>query len=278
MDLFPHPGGIYGNILFAFSTTTLVIATSAPSVTRESTSTLRTLPCPPGASGVELSLFLYGDSDRSKTRVFCERVKKGMTVLDLGAHIGYYTLMAARLVGTEGTVFAFEPDPKNFSLLERNVALNGYKNVTLVQKAVSDKTGAARFYLDTESWGHSLSPIERSLESISVSTICLDQFIPEGTVVDFIKINIEGAEGRAIRGMERLLGKGDTKAIMIDFHLEEMESQNSSSKEIWDRLAAFGFEMYYIQDNGTSKIEFEQALYMANKQKGGIPLLCMRRE
>ena len=99
---------------------------------------------------------------------------------------------------------------------------------------------------------------------------CLDEFIPEDTAVDFIKINIEGAEGRAIRGMERLLSKGDTKAIMIDPHLEEIESQNSSFREIWGKLTAFGFEMYCIQDNGTSKVEFEQALHMANKPKGRI--------
>jgi len=232
----------------------------------------------PGASGVELSLFLYGDSDRTKTRVFSESIGRGMTVLDLGAHIGYYTLIAAKLVGPEGKVFAFEPEPQNFSLLERNVALNGYKNVTLVQKAVSDKTGIAEFYLDTESWGHSLSPIGRSKESISVSVICIDEFIPEGTAVDVIKINIEGAEGRAVRGMERLLTKGDTKVIMIDFHLEGIEGQNSSPKEIWDKLTDFGFEMYDIQDDETRRIDFKQALQMANKRNGGIHLLCLRRK
>src|SRR3989344_9219581 len=68
------------------------------------------------------------------TRVFDQHIKKGDTVLDIGANIGYHTLHFARLVGETGKVYAFEPHPSNFALLKKNIEANGYKNVVLVQK------------------------------------------------------------------------------------------------------------------------------------------------
>ncbi|MCG2725697.1 MAG: FkbM family methyltransferase [Elusimicrobia bacterium] len=74
-------------------------------------------------------------------------IKKGDIVLDLGAHIGYYTLIFAKLVGNEGKVIAFEPSPNNFALLKKNIGINGYKNVILKQKAVSNKNENIKLYL-----------------------------------------------------------------------------------------------------------------------------------
>jgi len=230
----------------------------------------------PSASGVELSLFLYRQHEKAKTRQFNQLIKKGMTVLDLGAHIGYYTLLAAKLVGPEGKVFAFEAAPENFYFLKRNVELNQYHNINLIQKAVSDKTGEATFYLDSESWGHSLAPLVKSKKSITVSTISLDDFLQDDIVVDFVKINIEGAEGRAINGMNRLLRKGNTKYIMVDFHLNELETQGSSFKGTWDDLTTLGFLFYDMRGNKTRLVSFEEAVYLAGKREGGIHLLGLR--
>ena len=82
-----------------------------------------------------------------ETEFVKKEVKKGNVVLDIGANIGYYTLIFAKLVGENGKVFAFEPDPTNFALLKKNVEMNGYKNVVLVQRAVSNKTGKLKLYL-----------------------------------------------------------------------------------------------------------------------------------
>ncbi|MFC1943356.1 FkbM family methyltransferase [Chloroflexota bacterium] len=230
----------------------------------------------PTASGVELSLFLYGDYEKDQTRVFHEVVKRGMTVVDLGAHIGYYTLIAAELVGPEGKVFAFEPDPENFSLLQRNVDVSGYKNVALVQKAVSGKTGIAKLYLDSESWGHSLSSTEISKESISVSVTSLDEFFSEEVRIDIIKIDIEGAEGGAVEGMERILSKGDVKSIFLSSHLRELESEGSSLKEIVDKLTGFGFRFYEISNSGMREADFLEVHYLASKREASPVLLCLR--
>lgn len=93
-------------------------------------------------------MFVYwlNDFEPEVTEVFLSHVMPGDVVLDIGAHIGYYTVLAARSVGNEGRVIAFEPDPQNYSLLVKNVAKNGYRNVTAVQKAVSWNSGYAQLY------------------------------------------------------------------------------------------------------------------------------------
>src|SRR5262245_13382224 len=76
-----------------------------------------------------------------ETKLVLENICRGDWVIDVGANIGYYTLLFAQKVGQRGRVFAFEPDPENFELLEHNVRQNGYDNVVLVNKAVAEKTG-----------------------------------------------------------------------------------------------------------------------------------------
>jgi len=78
---------------------------------------------------VGTSLLKWGFFEKYETKLFKKSIKRGMVVLDIGANIGYYTLLAARLVGDEGKVFAFEPDPYNYSLLRKNIEANRYNNV-----------------------------------------------------------------------------------------------------------------------------------------------------
>ena len=76
-----------------------------------------------------------------------QEVKEGNNVIDIGANIGYFTLLFAKLVGPNGKVFAFEPDPTNFSILKKNIEENNYDNVILSQKAISDKTETTKLFL-----------------------------------------------------------------------------------------------------------------------------------
>ena len=97
-----------------------------------------------------LSLSIDGAYGKLETDLIKESVQQGDVVLDLGANIGYYTLIFARLVGPQGRVFAFEPDPENFRLLERNVKENHYTNVVAINKAVSNKTERLKLYLSDD--------------------------------------------------------------------------------------------------------------------------------
>ena len=110
-----------------------------------------------------------------------------MTAFDVGAHVGYFTLMLSRLVGPNGHVFAFEPHPHNLAYLHRHLDLNEIQNVTVVAKAVSGKSGTATFRGDdaTGSLGDGAMVVE---------TCRLDDF----PLPDFVKIDIEGGEHAAL--------------------------------------------------------------------------------
>ena len=95
--------------------------------------------------------------EKLTTEKFKEVVREGDVVVDLGANMGYFTLLAARLVGKEGKVYAFEPEPINYSLLVKNVELNGYDNVVTVPKAVSHQSGIVRLFRSDEDIGREQS-------------------------------------------------------------------------------------------------------------------------
>lgn len=167
--------------------------------------------------GYGRSILRRGQIEPTTTPHFRARLKPGMTVADIGANIGHYTLLAARHVGTTGRVFAFEPEPSNFEWLERNIRLNEFTNVTARRQAVSNVTGPATLHIHAENTGgHSLD--EGNVVpggTVAVETVRLDDVIPEGTL-DVMKIDVQGAEGFVIEGAEKLLARSDT-AIYVEF-------------------------------------------------------------
>ncbi len=131
-----------------------------------------------------------------------EIIKKGDVVIDIGANIGYYSVLFSKLVGRKGRVYAFEPLPKNFSLLLKNLKVNNCSNVSAFNCAVSSTNGIATFrYNKRYLGGGSLSYKEEHTDSFEVMTIKLDDFIKKA---DFVKMDIEGHEPEALKGMKNL--------------------------------------------------------------------------
>ena len=131
-----------------------------------------------------------------------KQIKKGDVVVDIGANIGYFTLIFARLVGDSGKVYAFEPDPTNFELLKKNVEINGYKNVVLVQKAVSNYDGVLKLYLsDKNPQDHRIYDWNDGRKFVEARAVRLDEYLKNYIgKIDFIKIDTQGAEGAVIEG------------------------------------------------------------------------------
>ena len=136
----------------------------------------------------------------AKQRRFAELVKPGAVVYDIGAHVGFYTLLAATRVGPRGRVVAFEPLPRNLAFLRMHVSMNGMTNVVIQAVAVADHHGIQRF-------DDSAGPSEGHLAaegSLVVECVTLDELVASGEIPppDLIKIDVEGAELMVLRAGE----------------------------------------------------------------------------
>jgi FkbM family methyltransferase len=159
--------------------------------------------------------------EQETTELFRKLIKPGMVVIDIGAHVGYFTLLAAGLVGAKGTVLAFEPEPDNYSILEKNIELNGYRNIVPLRIAASEQMGSAELFLTaSESGQHSIyhhGLPERG--SVSVETTTIDTVLQKlgCSHVDLVKIDVEGAEIVVLGGMAQLLGRPDKPNLIMEF-------------------------------------------------------------
>lgn len=222
---------------------------------------------------------LFGPSEKLVGQVLKKEVKPGMIALDLGAHFGYYTLLMAKLVGDEGRVFAFEPDPDNYALLAKNIAINDYKNIVPIQKAVSNRTAQVKLFLTDTSFGHHLcaSPNEGE-KFVLVDTITLDEFFEDKDLpIDFIKMNIEGAELVALEGMSNLIKRNNKLKIVTEFGPSFLRRIGSSPEEFLNRLIGYGFRLYHMSEERKSVEPCDtSSLLEAYTGDTWTKLLCLR--
>ncbi len=187
----------------------------------------------------------YEPELQAALRVF---LRPGYTVYDVGANIGYITLLLAHNVGADGQVFAFEALPANVERIERNVALNKLLNVQVISAAVLDQRGPVTFYVhDSVGMGKAAGSVGRREEQykaeITVSGISLDEFVyGEGhPLPDAVKMDIEGGEVLALPGMIRLLHEAHP-ILFLELHGPESE------QTAWDVLTGCGYSLYAMQD------------------------------
>lgn len=222
-------------------------------------------------------------------RVFENEIKQGAVVLDIGANIGYHTLTAAKLVGQDGKVFAFEPEPTNFALLVKNVKINGYSNVIAVKKALSNKRGKARLFLHKTYCGvPSLSQnnVPNSSGYVEVDVETLDELFKdyEGRI-DFIKIDVQGGEMAVLEGGRNIIEKNKDLKIVTEFWPVGLSRfAGSSPEEYLNILEGYGFKLYLIDElKGGSVVPFDDASFLKKWHRResidlSINLLCQRHD
>jgi FkbM family methyltransferase len=226
-----------------------ILSTNAPTITRINGYQMELLPwlyeCSP-----EFRAGVYEDGT---TRLLEEILSEGMTVIDCGAHIGYYTLLAARRVGESGRVFAFEPHPESFGALQKNIALNGYRNVVTLQEAVADQAGLRTLYASKRRTGTDslYAPASRS-GGLAVQVTTLDEFLEgEGwPQIHLIKLDIEGAENAALDGAQKFLQRQDSVNIVVEFSPENLKTAGVEPDKFLARLERLGFRVRVIQNRG----------------------------
>jgi len=236
-----------------------------------------------GNDGLALSIFKVYEP--AQTQVVKEHIKEGNVVVDIGAHVGYYTLLFAQLVGPKGKVYAFEPDPVNFELLKKSVEINGYQNVILIQKAVSNKNGKVKLYLGDNNRAINRiydAKMDDAKEAIEVDSIRLDDYFKnyEGRI-DFIKMDVEGSESSIIDGMHSILRKTKTLKIMTEFYPYLIRKFGKEPEEFVQTLATAGFKIYDILDdkNGAiSPLDLSSVLAKSLQKKEYVTNLFCTKE
>jgi len=190
-----------------------------------------------------------GTYEPQVSRILLQIVKSGWTCADLGAHVGYFTLLLAKLVGEDGQVIAFEAHPGNAKRVCANVRLNRFeKRVRVENYAVLDKSNssvslyAGRGQSATE-WNvigrdSNENPTKAELE---IPSITLDDYFPPKARLDFVKMDIEGAEAMAIPGMKRLLTES-RPLLLVEFH-------NETAWAVRNELFAADYLLYDLSRN-----------------------------
>jgi FkbM family methyltransferase len=205
-------------------------------------------------------LYKYGRYEPELTRFLCRTLllEPGDVVIDIGANMGWYSLLAERLASAPVDIFAFEPDPENFGLLTENLALNASALVTPVQQALAETTGELQLhkYKDTNLGRHSLLPINTG-ETVSVATVALDDFWASrglgNRVPRFIKIDVEGYELPALRGARGVLAR--CPLILAEYSPTYMRAGGIRPGDLVEFLTSLGFQPFALKDDALEPVD-----------------------
>lgn len=196
-------------------------------------------------------LMWAGAYERELVNLFKKVLMPGMNVLDLGANIGYFSVLAAGLVGSSGQVHAFEPAPTCFARLRNNLAAFPWAHAHSI--AVGDEPGAACFHFsDNENesgWGSLLSEGDASTQTTTVPVVSLDAWAHEQAIrrVDLIKMDVEGGEYRALRGAEALL-RQHRPAVVAELNDVCLRWDPRKPQDVLSLLRAAGYNTFSFND------------------------------
>ena len=182
--------------------------------------------------------------------LFHEAVRPGMTVVDIGAHLGYFTLQAARRVGPQGRVFAFEPNPDTLPFLRANVDANGVADrVTIVDRALAARTGTATLFVAPSGDTTSLHPGEPDVTERTVELVAADDVLA-GAVPDVVKLDVEGGEVEVLQGMGSTLSRvGPGFVLFAECNPEALRRAGHSADELMAALRAAGLEPQVVEED-----------------------------
>jgi len=155
--------------------------------------------------------FLAGTYEPCKTAAVVRSVKPGQTTFDVGGHVGYYAIIQAQLAGPQGHVYVFEPRPLNISYIKQHIRINNIDNITLIESAVSDKSGVSQFESRV---GTGTGHLSRE-GNLRVKTIVIDALIEDGyPAPDFLKIDVEGSEIAVLNGARKTIADHRPKLLV----------------------------------------------------------------
>lgn len=217
----------------------------------------------PGLSQ-SLRLHVHGEQDAHVSRQLREEgvweayetslvlslLRPGDVFIDAGANIGYFSVLGGSVVGAGGKVFAFEPDPDNFRLLQANIALNEMEDsVSAVEAALCESPGEGRLYLSRDNLGdHRVFEGEVGRDSLSIALVQGSEYLADKlSRIDLVKVDTQGSEYTVLAGLMPLLAKFDAKPrLIVELTPHALREAGASGRALIELLATLGQPMWVI--------------------------------
>jgi len=231
-------------------------------------------------------LFISGQWEPYESQLMANLLRPGMTFIDVGAHVGYYSLLAARAVGPTGQVIAFEPSPDNYALLTENIELNNLAHTIRAENvALDERSGERSLYLSTFNTGDhriysTLSDDDQMFNagaqrnSVRVSVRSLDEYLSERNIgsVDMIKIDVQGAEMAVLSGMRKTLSSNPNIILFTEFWPHGLSRFGTNAQTLLSFLIEeVGFSLFHILP-GVQRLERIEPLHFLSIAQDLDPL------
>tara|TARA_A100001037_G_scaffold289234_1_gene300764 strand:- start:51 stop:881 length:831 start_codon:yes stop_codon:yes gene_type:complete len=199
-------------------------------------------------------LILGKDLEQNVKEKFIESVKPGDTVVDIGAHIGEYTLLGAKLVNSSGKVISIEPLHDTADSLRENIILNNFSNCMVLENAVGSVVSKQTLYKVSEEdvYGY-LDPVvnnKKLIKTDEIDVTTVDQIIKSNNLekIDLLKIDVEGFEYDVLLGCKSAFEQDKIKKIICEIHSDFLKAKNFDEEQIYTLLKSSGFEITKIQE------------------------------
>jgi FkbM family methyltransferase len=213
---------------------------------------------------IQKRIYLYQYYEPECARVARRFMRTGGVVVDVGANIGQYSLLAAKLVGESGRVIAFEPNSKVLERLLHLVDINDFGNIEVIPCAVSDTVGESLFYppplsgntgtgsLIPQEIGPSTNDMADRPEPICVRTVRLDQVMESRGIseISFMKVDVEGFEMEVLRSLTSCLKRQCVHALMVEVWPDQYRNDGSSSNDVFAYMRGFGYHAFVADWRG----------------------------
>ena len=212
-------------------------------------------------------ILIDGYWERWITDFFLKLLNPGMTVVEVGANIGYYSLLAASKIGNSGHLYAFEANPYIFPLLKNGLEINGFtENSTVINKAVSNKNGTAEFIIFNDTMGDSKlkqtnENIEKDYKVEEVISTTLDHELNMLNQIDLLKIDAEGAEPLIVQGADRILKTNNKIKVIMEFAPNLFFANKNEAKQHIDMIKELGFNINVIHTDSKCRSIPDSELY-----------------
>lgn len=199
---------------------------------------------------VQKNLFIYGKYEKNEIGLWAQLAANRKTIVDVGCHVGYYSLVAAKATPSDARIYSFEPVQQNFEMAKENIALNNYRNIFLYQTALSNTNGVLTINVgEDENRGMSsinfhdhLSGKKEEVKTQTLDSFCNEQAIQQ---VDLIKIDVEGSEYYVLQGMKTTLEQ-NRPVVLIEILEQTLTAQQVEVSEVYHFFNEQKYKPYSI--------------------------------